>query len=96
MIVHNVMFRLEGERAHELAVDFKAAIERLPSVIAELDSVSVRLDDGAIAGNWTLILVARCADEAALAAYSAHPAHLDCVAIIKPAIAARACVDYTE
>ena len=37
-----------------------------------------------------------CADNASLEAYSAHPAHLECVAVIKPLIAARACVDYTD
>ena len=35
-------------------------------------------------------------DMAGIEAYSAHPAHLECVAVIKPLIAARACVDYTD
>lgn len=96
MIVHNVTFRLEGEDTHSLALRFKEAIEKLPSLIEELDSIEVHIDDSNIAGNWTLYLRARCADYAALAAYAGHPEHLACVAIIKSAVAARACVDYTE
>lgn len=96
MVKHIVMFRLEAletERAR-MAADFKAAIEALPAKIKELDAVEVGINDGPAAGNWTLVLTAECADYAALEAYSAHPEHLACVAIIKPAIAARACVDY--
>lgn len=93
MIRHTVMFRLEGEGLAKAASDFKTALEALPAQIAELQSITVDLDNGAIAGNWTLTLTALCADAAALAAYSGHPAHLACVAIIKPYIAARACVD---
>ena len=40
-----------------------------------------------------LVLVA-CADSMAdVAAYSAHPAHVAAVALVKPVIKARACVD---
>lgn len=96
MIHHIVMFRLEdgAESAATLAKRFKGAIEALPAQIEELDSVAVHLDCGAIAGNWTMVLEAVCRDNAALAAYSAHPAHLACVAIIKPQLAGRACVDF--
>lgn len=94
MIKHIVMFRLDGEGKHEAAARFKTRIEALPAIIEELDSAEVGLDTGSIAGNWDIVLTATCRDEAALAAYAGHPAHLECVAIIKPLLAARACVDY--
>ena len=96
MIHHIVMFRLEGCGSDLKAAEFKTRIEQLPAIIDELDSVEVRFNDGPAAGNWTLVLHGVCADNASLEAYSAHPAHLECVAVIKPLIAARACVDYTD
>lgn len=96
MVKHIVMFRLnaEGEQLAKLACDFKTAIEALPSKIDTLDTVEVGINDGPAAGNWHIVLTATCADYTALDTYSAHPEHLACVAIIKAAIAARACVDY--
>ena len=96
MVKHIVMFRLNGtpEERAALGAEFKVAIEALPQTIEQLDAVEVGLNDGPAAGNWDIVLTALCADYAALEAYAGHPAHLACVAIIKPAIAARACVDY--
>lgn len=88
------MFRLEGQGTADAACRFKEAIEALPAQIPELLSAEVGVNDGTDAGNWTIVLTATCADYAALAAYAGHPAHLACVAIIKPLLAARACVDY--
>lgn len=96
MIKHIVMFRLAGEAAarQAMANEFKAAIEALPTQISQLKSVEVGLNDGPAAGNWNIVLTALCDNYDDLAAYSAHPAHLACVAIIKAAIEQRACVDY--
>lgn len=94
MIKHIVMFRLEGQGTAEAAGRFKDAIEALPSQIPQLLSAEVGINDGPDAGNWTIVLTATCDNYADLAVYAAHPAHLDCVAIIKPLVAARACVDY--
>lgn len=96
MISHNVTFRLEGADAIDRANQFKAALEKLPALIPQLVSMEVGVDDSGISGNWTVYLRARCADYADLATYAAHPEHLACVAIIKPVIAARACVDFQE
>ncbi|MDE6197746.1 MAG: Dabb family protein [Muribaculaceae bacterium] len=97
MVKHIVMFRLAGEDAERqaMAERFKAALEALPATVEGLTSIEVGLNDGPAAGNWHIVLTAVCPDYEALEAYSAHPAHLACVAIIKPAIEARACVDYT-
>lgn len=96
MVKHIVMFRLSGDEAVRVAMaaDFKAAIEALPAKIDSLSEVEVGINDGPAAGNWHIVLTALCPDNDALADYSAHPEHLKCVAIIKPNIEARACVDY--
>ena len=96
MVRHIVMFRLaEGSDRAGLGKQFKEAIEALPSVLPQLKSVSVGLNDGSAEGNWDIVLTADCADYADLAAYSAAAAHVACVAIIKPWLAGRVCVDYT-
>lgn len=91
------MFRLEGDaiQVADAAFKFKTALEALPASIEALSAISCHLNNVPADGNWTLVLHAECADEAALATYAAHPAHIACVALIKPLIAARACVDYT-
>lgn len=95
MIKHIVMFRLEGEGKELAAAQFKKAIEALPASVPQLKSAEIGIDLGHIAGNWDIVLTAVCANEADLAAYAAHPDHLACVDIIKPMLAARACVDFS-
>ena len=97
MIKHIVMFRLEASEAVAAvaASKFKAAIEALPQKIDALDAVEVGVNAGPAEGNWNIVLTAVCASYDALAAYSAHPEHIACVAIIKQYIAQRACVDYS-
>ena len=97
MVKHIVMFRLDAEPAarQDLAARFKAAIEARPAKIDGLVSAEVGINDGDAQGNWDIVLTAVCPDYESLAAYSAHPEHLACVAIIKPVLAGRTCVDYT-
>ncbi len=98
MVRHIVMFSLEGPRNEvaAAAAKFKTAIEALPAVMPQwLLSAQVGINDGPAAGNWTVVLTADCPDYESLAAYSAADAHLACVAIIKPNVKSRACVDYS-
>ena len=97
MIKHILMFSLVASEAVAAvaASKFKAAIEALPQKIDALDAVEVGVNAGPAEGNWNIVLTAVCASYDALAAYSAHPEHIACVAIIKPYIAQRACVDYS-
>lgn len=97
MVKHIVMFRLgaDAQTKKELAVRFKAAIEALPGHIDGLVSAEVGINDGPAEGNWDIVLTSVCHDYPSLAAYAVHPDHLACVAIIKPALASRACVDYS-
>lgn len=98
MVKHIVMFRLEGEKetVAEAARKFKAGLDELPGIIKELKSIEVGLNDGPASGNWTVVLTAVCDSYEDLSTYSAHPAHVACVSIIKPLIGQRACVDYCE
>lgn len=97
MIRHIVMFHLEGaaDAVADAAIRFKKAIEALPVQLPELKKAEVGINDGPADGNWTIVLTADCDNYADLAAYSAAPAHIACVAIIKPLLAGRTCVDYT-
>ncbi len=91
------MFRLEGDGAvaAAAAARFKTALEALPGTISALKAMEVHVNDVDVSGNWTVMLHAQCPDKEALSQYASNPEHLACVAIIKPLIAARACVDYT-
>lgn len=92
------MFRLEADSGAvaEAAGAFKTALEALPAKIQGLHAMEVHINNVDAAGNWTLVLHAQCPDRAALETYAAHPEHLACVAIIKPLVAGRACVDYQD
>lgn len=98
MVTHIVMFRLEGsaDLVESVCRQFKEKIETLPGHIDGLTEASVGINNGTDPTNWTLALTARCTDYAALNAYAVHPEHLACVAVIKPYIAGRVCVDYTD
>lgn len=97
MVKHIVMFRLDADAQtkKELATRFKSAIEALPGHIDGLVSAEIGINDGPADGNWDIVLTSVCRDYPSLAAYAVHPDHVACVAIIKPALASRACVDYT-
>lgn len=89
------MFRLKGtpEERRELAVRFADALMELPAMIPELKSMKTGLN---VNPNETfdVILTAEADSLEDIAAYSAHPAHVACVDIIRGHIDCRACVDY--
>ena len=94
MIQHTVMFRFDGTAQERAAAadKFRQALLELPAVIPQLRSIEVGVNINP-AEDYDLVLVA-CADSMAdVAAYSAHPAHVAAVALVKPVIKARACVD---
>jgi len=95
MINHIVMFRLQGDEIEvaRAALSFKEAIEALVFTIPDLIEASVGINSNP-AEKWTLALTSKVESWEALAAYASHPDHLKAVAIIKPLIAERACVDF--
>lgn len=96
MVKHIVIFKFSGheEQRRELANKFADALRALPQQINELQSieVGVNINDKEDA-DLVLTATARNLDDVAI--YSAHPAHVAAVAIVKPYIALRACVDYS-
>lgn len=92
---HTVMFRLKGTDAErkELAAKFAEALMKLPEIIPELKSMETGLNVNP-AETFDVILTAEADSPEDIAAYSAHPAHVACVDIIRGNIDCRACVDY--
>ncbi|MBQ4291932.1 MAG: Dabb family protein [Muribaculaceae bacterium] len=95
MIRHVVTFRLRGSEAERraAAMKFKEAIEALPEVIDVLKKVEVGININP-AETYDMALIAEAETLADVAAYSAHPAHVAAVGIIKPMIESRTCVDF--
>ena len=95
MIRHVVTFRLRGSEAERraAAMTFKEAIEALPEVIDVLKKVEVGININP-AETYDMALIAEAETLADVAAYSAHPAHVAAVGIIKPMIESRTCVDF--
>lgn len=95
MIRHVVTFRLRGSEAERraAAMKFKEAIEALPEVIDVLKKVEVGININP-AETYDMALIAEAETLADVAAYSAHPAHVAAVGIIKSMIESRTCVDF--
>lgn len=96
MVKHIVIFKFSGTKEQRLATakTFKAALESLPEQIAELKSIEVGININSTEDN-DLVLTAKAETLEDVAKYSAHPAHVAAVTLVKPMIASRACVDYT-
>lgn len=92
---HTVMFRLKGtsEERRRLAQRFAEALMELPALIPELKSMETGLNINP-KETFDVILTAGADSLEDIAVYSAHPAHVACVDIIRDCIDCRACVDY--
>ncbi|MBN9139338.1 MAG: Dabb family protein [Micrococcales bacterium] len=96
MIRHIVTWRLAAEDAAQREADAAGIKERLEALRGQLaaERIDVGIDLGATEGNWHVVLDSDFATSADLAAYQAHPAHLEAAAFIRSVAAARSCVDY--
>lgn len=92
---HTVMFKLRGDEQQrkELAQRFADALMELPAIIPQLKSMETGLNVNPNE-SFDVILTAEADSLEDIAAYSAHPAHVACVDIIRGHIETRACVDY--
>lgn len=92
---HTVMFKLQGDEQQrkELAQRFADALMELPAIIPQLKSMETGLNVNPNE-SFDVILTAEADSLEDIAAYSAHPAHVACVDIIRGHIKTRACVDY--
>lgn len=96
MTRHVVTFRFLGTPAERkrIAHRFRNALISLPEQIECLKAIQVGINENPDE-DWDLTLIADAETPADIAAYSAHPAHLAAVEIIKGHKADRACVDFT-
>lgn len=96
MLKHIVSFKFKGspEVRREVALKFKEVLLDLPAQIEQLISMEVGINENP-AESWDLVLIATADSLEDVAAYSAHPAHLEAVKIIAPYKEERACIDYT-
>ncbi|WP_106327138.1 Dabb family protein [Actinoplanes italicus] len=78
------------------AAGAKSRLEALGEVVPEIRSLRAHLDELHTEVSWHLHLVTTHRDVDDLRAYQAHPAHLELGAWLRPLLAARAVVDYTE
>lgn len=95
MTRHIVMFKFKGSAEERVAAakEFKVALDALPEVIEKLQMMEVGINDNP-KEEWDLVLTATAASPEDVAEYSAHPAHVAAVALVKARIESRACVDY--
>ncbi|AMB59698.1 Dabb family protein [Microterricola viridarii] len=76
------------------AAEMKAGLEGLRGQIAGMSAIDVGINVLNPGANWDVVLIADYDDEAALAGYQVHPAHLAVTGFIKPIVAERSCVDF--
>ena len=93
MVKHIVMFKLGGDSAEKTAVEFKNALEALPSQISCLKNIEVGINQNP-AEAWTVVLSATITSMAEVEVYAKHPAHVAAAALIADCKLDRACVDY--
>ncbi len=98
MLKHIVMWRLKdeanGEPKAANAIRMKEMLDALPAKIKEIRLLEVGINtvEDAQAADIVLVSEFNCPD--CLAAYAAHPAHLEVVAFVRQVVAERRVVDY--
>jgi hypothetical protein len=98
VIRHIVTWRLAAEDAAQREADAHGIKERLEALrgVVAAERIEVGIDLGATDGNWHVVLDSDFATADDLAAYQAHPQHLEAAAFIRSVVDARSCVDYEE
>lgn len=97
MIRHLVLWKLAAESPAEKAAAVEQLRARFGALLPLVDGterLDIRADLGSTEGNWDVVLDSDYRDEAALAAYQVHPAHLEVVAYVKSVTTARVCIDF--
>ncbi|MBK4349004.1 Dabb family protein [Lacisediminihabitans changchengi] len=98
MIRHVVSWKLAAEDTAtkaEQSAQIAAALQTLPPVIPEIQSLTVASNSVDVEGNWDVVLIADYADEAALRTYIDHPEHQKVAGFIRTLVAQRSNVDVT-
>jgi len=94
-ILHLVSWKLTATDPAEKAEQVAQMAARLGGLVGVIDEIqSLRVGPDVVGGaNWDVALVAEFADEAALARYQVHPAHVEAGAYVKSVAAERMAVD---
>jgi hypothetical protein len=96
VIRHVVLWKLVAQDPEEKAANAVAIRERLGAlvgVVPGLHSVQVLPDLGGTDGNSDVMLISEHEDEAALAGYQVHPAHLEAASFVRSLVQGRAALD---
>ncbi len=94
MIVHIVMFKFKEEKREENIATVKAMLEALPEKIAPLEGMEVGVDFNGGERAMDLVLTSTFETKEGLKTYATHPAHLEVLEVIKPAVEYTKVVDY--
>ncbi|MBE6708790.1 MAG: Dabb family protein [Ruminococcaceae bacterium] len=98
MIRHIILWKLKSEipaeKVPEVKAGIKNALEALPEVIDGLISLKVHTE-GLSTSTCDLMLESELRDEAALAEYKDHPAHVAVAdGFVRPNVEVRLCLDF--
>ena len=94
-ILHLVSWKLTATDPAEKAEQVAQMAARLGGLVGVIDEIqSLRVGPDVVGGaNWDVALVAEFADEAALARYQVHPAHVEASTYVKSVVSERMAVD---
>jgi len=94
-ILHIVSWRLAATDPVEKAAHAAGIAARLGALVGVIDDIqTLRVGPDVVGGaNWDIALVAEYDDEAALARYQVHPAHVEAAGYVKSVVAERMAVD---
>lgn len=98
MVRHIILWKLKSDipadKVPEVKANIKSALEALPAVIDGLESLSVHTE-GLPTSTCDLMLESVLRDEAALATYKDHPAHVAAAdGFVRPNVEVRLCLDF--
>ncbi len=98
MIRHIILWKLKSDipadKVPEVKANIKNALEALPEVIDGLESLKVHTN-GLATSTCDLMLESELRDEAALAMYKDHPAHVAAAdGYVRPNVEVRLCLDF--
>lgn len=98
MIRHIILWKLKSDipadKVPEVKASIKNALEVLPEVIDGLVSLKVHTE-GLATSTCDLMLESELRDEAALAEYKDHPAHVAAAdGYVRPNVEVRLCLDF--
>jgi hypothetical protein len=93
LVTHVVLMKFT-DRAD--AADAQRRLAGLAGLVPQLRSLDVRLDALGAEGAYDLCLVTTHDSAADLRGYAEHPVHVEALGWLRPRLAARAAVDYTD